>query len=76
MNAICAGFEDPPKMCKRLLHAKNIEHKIGLKWIEFDVGYRVHHVLGIFALFMIMLFVALCCYRRHAKRQMRTVMKT
>lgn len=33
MNAICAGFHDPPKVCKRLLHTKDIEHKIGLKWI-------------------------------------------
>jgi len=33
MNGICAGFKDPPKVCKRLLRTKDIEHKIGLKWM-------------------------------------------
>jgi len=68
MNAICAGFEDPPRVCKRLLKTKDIEHKIGLNFIKFDTGYRIHHVVGMFALAIIMLFVVLCCYRRHAKR--------
>lgn len=75
MNALCAGFLDPPRVCKRLLHTKDIEHKIGLKWIQYERGYRMHHVLGMFALAIIMLFIVLCCYRRHAKRQMRKVMK-
>ena len=68
MNAICAGFLDPPRMCRRLLKTKDIEKKIGLDWIKYDVGYRMHHVIGIFAFAIIFLFVALCCYRRHAKR--------
>jgi len=74
MNALCAGFHDPPHVCKRLLKTKDIEHRIGLKWIQYERGYRMHHVLGMFAIAIIMLFVVLCCYRRHAKRQMRKTM--
>jgi hypothetical protein len=29
MNAICAGFAQPPKMCKRLLENQNIEDDVG-----------------------------------------------
>ena len=35
----------------------------------------MHHVLGMFAIAIIILFVVLCCYRRHAKRKLRQKMK-
>jgi hypothetical protein len=66
MNAICAGFYDPPKMCKRILTSENIETDLGL--VNFDEGYKIHHVVRICAAFMIGLIVFLCFYRRHAKR--------
>jgi hypothetical protein len=75
MNAICAGFEKAPKMCKRLLHAKDIEHNMRLGVIEFEEGYRPHHILGIFAICFSILFCVLCLYRRHAKREMKQIMK-
>jgi hypothetical protein len=75
MNAICAGFQKPPKMCKRLLHAKDLEHNFKLGVIQFEEGYRPSHILGIFAICLTLLFCALCLYRRHAKRQMKQIMK-
>jgi hypothetical protein len=68
MNAICAGFNDPPKMCKRILTSENIETDLGLGVVYFEDGYQIHHVVGICAAFTIGLVVFLCFYRRHAKR--------
>ena len=75
MNAICAGFEDPPRMCKRLLHAANIEHNVGLGVIYYHDGYRIHHVLSIMVLCIFVLLIVLCLYRRHARREMKRDMK-
>ena len=68
MNAICAGFKNPPRPCKRLLETKDIEHDIGIGVIYFDDGYRMHHVFGLCLMFIFVLSIFLCCYRRHAKR--------
>jgi len=68
MNAICAGFKDAPRMCKRLLENKDIEHNLAIGIIYIDDGYKIHHVIGIFMIFLVSLFLFLCCYRRHAKR--------
>ena len=73
MNAICAGFQDAPKMCKRILK-KDLEFDYGLGTIYFDDGYRPRHIVGIFLIFTMGLLITLCCYRRHAKRQMKQVM--
>jgi len=75
MNALCAGFNEPPRMCKRLLHAKDIEHNIGLGVITYHDGYKLRHVFGIFSMCLLILFFVLCIYRRHAKREMKQVMK-
>lgn len=71
MNAICAGFLEPPRMCKRLLHAANIEHDVGLGVIYYHDGYRIHHVLSVFVLCLLVLAIVLCLYRRHARREMK-----
>ena len=39
MNAICAGFKNAPRPCKRLLDTDDIEHDIGVGVIYFDDGY-------------------------------------
>ena len=75
MNALCAGFNDAPNMCKRLLHARDIEHNIGLGVIHFNDGYKLRHVFGVFTLCLFVLMIVLCLYRRHAKREMKQVMK-
>jgi hypothetical protein len=74
MNAICAGFREPPKMCKRLLNDMNIEEDIGLGIVYYDDGYQVHHIVAICLFFTFSLIVFLCMYRRHARRQMKHVM--
>jgi len=74
MNAICAGFKDAPRQCKRLLETEDIEHNLGVGVIYFDDGYRMHHVLGVCMMFMFSLTIFLCCYRRYAKRQMKETM--
>jgi hypothetical protein len=68
MNAICAGFEDPPKMCKRLLSDQNIEENLGEGVIYFEDGYRAGHVLGLALLYLFGVLLFLCCYRINAKR--------
>jgi heme A synthase len=74
MNAICAGFKDAPKMCKRLLNDENIENDLGLGIIYFNDGYRFHHVMYMAIFFILALFIFLCCYRRQAKRNMKRTM--
>ena len=39
MNAICAGFKEPPKMCKRMLEDQDIENNLGEGVIYFNEGY-------------------------------------
>lgn len=73
-NAICAGFKEAPRQCKRTLETKDIEHNLGVGVIYIDDGYRMHHLLGICLVFLIVLSVSLCCYRRHAKRHMKDTM--
>ena len=73
MNAICAGFQDPPRMCKRILR-KNLENDLLSGVMIFDDGYKSRHIAGIFLIFTAGLLITLCCYRRHAKRQMKQVM--
>lgn len=74
MNAICAGFKDAPRMCKRILQIADIEHNIGEGVIYYNDGYRVHHVLLVCAAFLVFLCIFLCCYRRYAKREMKRTM--
>jgi|DEB0MinimDraft_12_1074336.scaffolds.fasta_scaffold17197_2 hypothetical protein len=76
MNAICAGFADPPKMCKRILNDADIENDLAVGVIYFNDGYKMKHVVGICAFFTFSLLLFLCCYRRHAKREMKHVMDT
>jgi hypothetical protein len=68
MDAICAGFKDAPKMCKRLLKDNDIEHDLGEGVIYFNDGYEKIHVLGIAVLYLLGILLFLCCYRRNAKR--------
>lgn len=68
MNAICAGFAQPPKMCKRLLEDQNIEADVAEGTVYFDEGYAPHHVIGLAVVYFLLVLVFLCLYRRHAKR--------
>jgi cbb3-type cytochrome oxidase subunit 3 len=71
MNAICAGFADPPRMCKRVLDDNNTED--GVLIFDFDEDMvPMHHVAGVILFTMLTVTCVLCLYRRHAKRQMKT----
>ena len=71
MNAICAGCADPPKMCRRVLEDNNSEDATLI--FDFDEDYvPMHHVLGVVLFTMMIVTFVLCCYRRHAKRQMKS----
>ena len=76
MNAICAGFRDAPKMCKRILNDENIESDLGVGIIYIHDGYRMHHLVLICVASFLFLLVFLCCYRRQAKRNMKQTMDT
>jgi hypothetical protein len=76
MNALCAGFADPPKMCKRILNDRNIESDLGVGVIYINDGYRMRHLVMICAASVLFLLVFLCCYRRQAKRNMKRTMDT
>lgn len=71
MNAICAGFADPPKMCRRVLEDNNSEDAVLI--FDFDEDYvPMHHVFGVIMFTMLVVTCVLCLYRRHAKRQMKS----
>ena len=70
-NAVCAAFTDPPKFCRKLLAADDIEHNLKLTDIELQIGWRPRHVMVVCAAMVVGLFVFLYCYRRHAKREMK-----
>lgn len=74
MNAICAGFQEPPKMCKRLLSDQDILMNIGEGVIYFNDGYTPEQVIGIASIYIVAVLLFLCCYRRSAKRQMKRTM--
>lgn len=74
MNAICAGFANPPKMCKRLLDEDDIQHNLGEGVIYFEEGYAPEHVIGIAMIYLLVVLLFLCCYRRNAKREMKRTM--
>lgn len=76
MNALCASFNTPPKICRKLLAADDIEHNVVIGMVKLNGGYRTHHVVGICLVFTLGLMVVLYCYRRHAKRQMKVQMNT
>jgi cbb3-type cytochrome oxidase subunit 3 len=70
MNGICAGFADPPKMCKRILES-SINDPTILFYPEDQEVYEVHHVFLVCVLIMVTVAIVLCLYRRHAKREMK-----
>lgn len=74
MNAICAGFQEIPSMCKRLINTKDIEHSLGVGTIYFNDGYQMKHLVVICVTFTLGLILFLCFYRRHAKRKMKVEM--
>ena len=67
MNAICAGFDKPPHMCKRILETL-IENN-DTKFMQKQFHLMPVVLSCIFIMFLV--FIVLCLYRRHAKREMK-----
>ena len=70
MNGICAGFADPPKLCKRMLESSINDPSIIFYPDEEEI-YEANHVFGVCVLIMLLVGIVLCLYRRHAKREMK-----
>ena len=70
MNGICAGFKDPPKLCKRMLESPINDPSI-LFYPDEEIVYEAHHVFAVCLLIMLTVMIVLCLYRRHAKREMK-----
>lgn len=70
MNGICAGFADSPKLCKRILESSINDPSI-LFYPDEEEVYEVHHVFLTCFMIMVTVSIVLCCYRRHAKREMK-----
>ena len=68
MNAICAGFHDAPKMCRKLLSDEDLADDLETGIIYYDDGFKHHHMIGVGLLACFITFIFLCFYRRHAKR--------
>ena len=70
-NAICAAFTTPPKICRKLLAADDIEHNLKLGVLQLRTGWHLKHVFAVCLFMVIGLFVFLYCYRRMAKREQK-----
>lgn len=69
LNGICAGFNEPPKMCNKYLNDYNI-NDTDLLFMK-EGRHSVSHVFGICLGVMFVVLIILCFYRRFAKRQMK-----
>lgn len=72
LNSICAGFYDVPKMCSKYLSTNDINNAELLFMREGRHSYG--RVLAICLSVMFSVLIILCCYRRYAKRQMKSQM--
>jgi len=68
MNAICAGFRETPRVCKKILTSKDIETNLNVGVVWYDDGFSQHTLVYILISGIIGLCFTLCCYRRYAKR--------
>ena len=71
MNGICAGFADPPKVCRKVLSTNNLEDPDVIFGFDEDLV-PMHHIFGVIVFTMMTVTCILCMYRRHAKRQMKS----
>ena len=72
LNAICAGFEDPPRMCSKYLGTNDINNPDLLFMRE--KRHTFGRVVGLCFAIVLSVILILCCYRRHAKREMKVQM--
>lgn len=75
MNAVCAGFANPPDFCKKLLNDDFLSEDLEVGIVYFDDGYHHEHLIGLLVISLLCVTCILCFWRRHAKREMRKTMK-
>lgn len=69
MNGICAGFKEPPSLCNKLLKDNDFHDAQVIFLKEDEVP-----IIAVFLVctgIMVTVLVILCCYRRHARREMK-----
>jgi len=72
MNAICAGFTETPRVCRKILSSKDIESNLNVGVVWYDDGYAMARMAKLILVISVVgLCLTLCCYRRYAKRQMK-----
>lgn len=76
MNAVCAGFSEPPRVCKKILTSRDIEKNLNVGVVWYDDGYSTNTLVYILIAGVVGLCLTLCCYRRYAKRQMKEQMES
>jgi hypothetical protein len=70
-NGICAGFSEPPDICKRILESNSLNNPELLFMDYEDQDYSVKSLVTICFGVIFCVFFILCTYRRHMKRQMK-----
>lgn len=70
LNSICAGFYDVPKMCSKYLSTNDVNNAELLFMREGRHSYGRVFFICFAVMFTVM--IILCCYRRVAKRQMKS----
>ena len=75
MNAICAGFKDPPKMCQKILDDDDLEDDLEVGIIYYDDGFHHWHLLVLMFVTTCCVVIGLCFWRRHTRREMRQTMQ-
>ena len=74
MNAICAGFRNPPKICNTILSDYMLEDDLEVGIIYFDDGFRHWHMIAMLFGSLFIVSIGLCFWRRQHKRAMKTTM--
>jgi hypothetical protein len=72
-NAICAGFKDTPRFCRKFLETNDVNDPNLILMMHKKHSYG--RVLGICTGLMTFILMMLYCYRRSAKRAMKQQLK-
>ena len=67
-NAICAGFYHEPDYCKRYLDTNDIND---VSLILMERPHKPEFVAKVITFIMFVFVIAMCFYRRYAKRDMK-----
>ena len=71
VNALCAGFAQPPEMCKAILNSVKPDYLI-----ESKNGIRGSVIFVMVVGLILINIVVVYCYRRYTRREMQSEMNT